>query len=365
MEAYYYGSRVRVQGIVGTAWPQDSIACPENSQEVPGAGKCECHLGFKPSGSSSCVRYDCPSGGSYSKLTQRNTIVDSVGSTACVGGCSAKPNSYWKASDGVIYAEWPFYYTGQTCGGAKDAAGIGTGDGGFRDPPFQCPSGQCPGTFNGQQMCVACSAGTSSDGKTTTTTNPDGTTTTTTKDTVCTDSTCTTTTKTTTTNPDGTPVGGTGGTTTTQEQKPKETFCQENPTSPMCKEGRWGGACDAGFSCEGDAVQCAIARETHRQGCEWSKVNQLQVDKGQEAMGGGDRPGWHPFEGAQQSAFTFQTLIDTSSGNLPTSCPTDETIGVAGRSIVLPFSKLCGALEMMGMIAVGFAMLAALRIVFH
>ena len=72
-----------------------------------------------------------------------------------------------------------------------------------------CPTGQCPGTFNGQQMCLKCANSENAPvTKTKTTTNPDGSTTTTsttsTTKTVGETTSTTTTTKVTTTAPDGT-----------------------------------------------------------------------------------------------------------------------------------------------------------------
>jgi hypothetical protein len=340
--------------------------CPPNAVEINGI--CQCATGYKPEGNS-CVPVQCPPGGSYSKTTQPDQLVGAVGAV-CQGGCSAMPSSYEFAPDGKIYAQWPFRYTGSTCAGQTDAAGVdNNGDKGFEDPPTPCGPGLCPGTVNGQSVCVPCTGGQTTPGTKETAPKPveptqpgvDGVPGAQTKETStsCTGANCTTTT--TYKDKDGNTVG------TGTKEEPKESFCQENPGISICKIGSFGGGCAAGsgsFNCDGDAVQCAIALEQHRRACEWSYIDPALKAKGDDAIAGGDRPGDHPFKNAQETTFSLSSTIDTTN-RLAGGCPGDESISVAGRSFVIPWSRACGSLEMLGNIVVGFAMLAAAGIVFR
>lgn len=340
--------------------------CPSNAFLI--GSQCQCAVGFKPSGGQ-CVPVDCPPGGSYSKSTQPDQLVPSKGNV-CTGGCEASPHSYEEAADGKLYAQWPFVYTGQHCSGQTDTSGVDQkGDKGFEDPPQPCGSGLCPGSMNGQSMCVPCSKSTSTPSTTEKAPQPvgateagvDGVVGAQSKEssTSCTGTRCTTTTI--YRGQDGGEVGR------STSDKPKENFCQENPGISICKIGSFGGGCTGGggsFTCDGDAVQCAIAREQHKRACEWSWVEPELKAKGDTAMAGGDQPNGHPFKDAQQSEMSFASQIDTTN-RLPGSCPGDEAISVGGHSFVIPWSRACGSFEMLGNVVVGFALLAAASIVFR
>jgi len=45
-------------------------------------------------------------------------------------------------------------------------------------------------------------------------------------------------------------------------------FCKENPKLDSCKSSSFQGSCSASFQCQGDAIQCAMAREQHVRGCQ-------------------------------------------------------------------------------------------------
>lgn len=257
---------IEVEKLVAS--PKNSDFCPEYSSEK--SGRCECLLGTKPSNSNdSCEPYSCPTGGSFTKVTQPDMKVAGVGAV-CTGGCEVMPNSWSVAPDGSIMASWPFRYTGKTCGGSPDpASGVDkTGDKGFEELPTRCGPSLCPGTFNGQTMCVPCKSklDPGSKEKAPTPVAPDqpgldGVKGAETKETrtECDGATCTTTT--TYRDVQGNKVGE-----KTQE-KPKQSFCQENPNLSICKDGAFSGSCESGFSCDGDAIQCAMARKQHEAAC--------------------------------------------------------------------------------------------------
>lgn len=265
-ERRYQNGNLHSSGNFTGNYPQSQApACPDNANPV--GVVCECKEGFKPEGSS-CVPYDCPPGGSHTVITQPDIKTSSVSVTVCMGGCVVKPNSWKVGKDGSFYGSWPFTYSGKTCGGAKDSRGLDlSGTGGFQPAPIPCPTSQCPGSINGTNVCVPCSSATGPSTEKAPTPIPadapgvDGVKGAQNKEssTQCDGTTCTTT----TTYRDA--LGNKVGEKT--QEKPKESFCQENPTLQICKDGKWGGTCAAGFTCDGDAIQCAMARKQHETAC--------------------------------------------------------------------------------------------------
>jgi len=310
--------------------------------------------------------YTCGASGSYSAMTQKDIVVENVG-PQCMDGCEVNPSSVKGATDGTLYATWPYVATGQFCGGkASDTTGVKTGESKVSDAPIPCGANLCPGNVNGVSMCVACKdttikgpstsasapgSGASGSGSTGTTT-----TTTTETETKCTQSVCTTT----TTTKDG------NGNVVSQkkEEKGQESFCKENPDATICVKSGWGGACGA-FTCKGDAVQCALAERVHKSACDWEQVDQSLKDAGNAAMGGGLRPEGHPFANADSSAFSFQNVISTGDALGGGGCPSDVVVNYVGRSFVIPWSQHCSKLQMIGNLMVGVCMLAAAMIVFR
>jgi hypothetical protein len=230
---------------------------------------------------------------------------------------------------------------------------------------------------NGKQVCADGTTGnplppkSSSDTntETTTTDNGDGTTTTTTTTTTNTtgaDGSKGTTTTTNTKTCDA--AGNCEESTTTEsegaavEEDGPSTFCEENPDSPMCKQSSWAGTCAASFTCDGDAVQCAMAREQHIRNC------QILEDAPSShpaviAANAGSQPNDHPNK-------TGET-INVGSGFDQTdivggSCPSDQTFQVASGYplVTIPFSDLCGPAAILGNILVGITALCCLGIVF-
>jgi hypothetical protein len=226
----------------------------------------------------------------------------------CVEGCAA-------VAQGGVACQWnndangdmislgaycmgtgPFQFNGRTCdsygGQLSEVTDFGTEnetkpwyDSG-EDAQDCSANGGAYGEVNGVYTCVGAGAGTSGiDGgtkagsetkapTTSTTTNPDGssTTTTTEETTSCTGSLCSTTTTKTTETKDAS--GNTTGTETTTEKKEQAqpTFCEQNPKSAVCvgtegDKSAWSGTCSAGFTCTGDAVDCAIARASWEETC--------------------------------------------------------------------------------------------------
>lgn len=216
--------------------------------------------------------------------------------------------------------------------------------------PTPPPPGTCPGQVNGVTVNVPCSSTETKGTKTTSENDGAGNVTnkSESKTTVCTGvGSCTTTTTTTTTVNGGAP---TTTTKTTTEAKGK--FCADNPGSKECGDGdgsSFGGSCASGFVCEGDAVQCAHAKETHLQNCKLNKdtpERQLyESSKGDDADFDND-----DVVNVGPSSFSQAPILGAAS------CISDKSITVMGSPVSLPFSRVCEYLSMLGnvLMAVGF-----------
>ena len=147
-----------------------------------------------------------------------------------------------------------------------------------------------------------------------------------------------------------------------KEEKPKDQFCAENPDSPLCVKGEFGGTCGAGFTCKGDAIQCAMAREQHQQNCklfgEDKDVNSLT----NKALNGVDEKSADKLRdsASQVSVGTF----DSSGYGWSHACPADPSIALnfGGRSaeFSIPFSRICGPLSILSLAGVGVTLLGCL-----
>ncbi|MFZ5456264.1 MAG: virulence factor TspB C-terminal domain-related protein [Pseudomonadota bacterium] len=281
-------------------------------------------------------------------------------------------------------------HTGEFCSGDINGEGEGNGEDETyegpedldpisvtpEDDPPRCGAGQCPGEVNGVYTCVSCTdvatpekPVTTYDRKTETTTTgtpPNQTTETKTTDTKATHDGSGTVTSTTTTSTTKTDANGT---TTTEEGKTEkkesqESFCKENPTVAFCKNGKWGGGCDA-FTCEGDAVQCAIAREIHQRNCEAAKSNPY-TDMTDAAQAGTDNAS--TYIQAQKDAAAldvnarFSQSLDASP--IAASCPASRSVALpGGNSLEISFEKPCEIAGWLGHFVQAFAYLFAALIV--
>lgn len=283
--------------------------------------------------------------------------------SACINGCSYTRSASGNFStcsgwtDGGGWSSCYLAQSGETCSTPNGSVSSGLP---------QCPVGQCPGTINGSPVCVPCTGKTDTQSSgTKTTTNADGSSTTTTTTTNTTSDGGSTTT-TTTTNTTNTPAGGgtpTSTTTTDTETKPKDSFCIENPDSPLCKQSSFGGSCGS-FSCDGDAIQCAMAREQHARNCTMFDTETAESTLGRQAAAGNDpQASNYPTAPGKVESINLSTAIDTSNP-LASGCIADKQIAFSTFTLTLPFSVICPYLEFMGQIVLAFALLAAARITF-
>lgn len=231
----------------------------------------------------------------------------------------------------------------------------------------KCPSGYT-GTVNGVEVCINKVPDSGADGGRDETETNDGTETTTRRvdrSTNCEGDNCTTTTTTTTTRRNNSTGATTTSTTTETSSTSKPGFCQQNPSSKLCKDGKedgssFGGSCAGGFTCEGDAIQCAMAQEQHRRACKMFDDKSAESDlynanKGKEGNQTGGLPG--------NESISLQGRIDTSDALGGGSCFGDLNITVWNQAVTLPLSSVCQYLAMLGNILVAVSLLMAARIV--
>lgn len=283
--------------------------------------------------------------------------------TGCNEGCRMVLNSGWfDKTAGVTWGNW-----------SQSSAACVVGDNnviGSTDPRVEaakkCTAGTCPGTVNGQSVCLPCDK--SKETGTTTKTESSSTTasgasspsssgtsrdSTTTK-TECSGGQCKTTTTTTSTGADGTSTDK-----TTETTEPQSDYCTDNPKAAVCKgtESSWGGTCDA-FTCDGDAVQCAQAKGA------WELACTLQTDSSSTVV----QTGQQAVAGTLSDSKPTETTASIGQFNAQNpyqgTCPQDVTVAVAGHSFIIPLSESCSWIQAIGWFLVAGATLAGARIAF-
>jgi len=377
----------------GAASASNSVFCPVGS--VKTGSSCTCSEGFKENGfGDGCVqinhdREDCfnfsisglmPGGDLVIDYRYTGNVAD--GSKFCVGvegmtnpgrGCTVTFNRTGLldygggniVSEGNLSMSADSNMVDQSC-----ALNPSPPDPTKKpEPPEEkCKNGYS-GQVNGVTVCVTKVPDSGVGDETKETQSDDGTDTKrvkTEKNTTCTNGVCTTvTTVTTTTTNNASGVSNTTTQTSTTTEG-KGTFCEENPSFKLCKGGEedgsnFGGSCGAGFTCEGDAIQCAIAQEQHRRACklfdDTSEESQLyQTNKGKEGNQTTNLPG--------NETVNIAGRIDSSDALGASSAGVaDLNVTVWGQSISLPFSMLNPYLAQLGNVLLAVSFLLALRIV--
>jgi len=345
-----------------------SASCPANSSAL--GSVCQCASGYVPGGDpygSACVSAAsvCPDfaagiapGYVYPSATSSVTVCDSA--TACqfrgsLGACIG--------SDCAVVG--PYTATGSDCsGGTAPVAG-------------SCPAGQVSSTVGGNTVCVpATTTSTTSSTQSsspagaasappTTVTGGGGTTVgvppggSTESTTTCTGSACTT--STVVRDSSGTVVG------TVSQAGSRDSFCTENPEASICKSSSFAESCAAGASvsaCEGDAIQCAIAAEQHARNCQLFEGQHETRTLAENALNGVPDSD-HPGASGNVSSIAIDEMIDTAPIIGAGSCPADVgySVPILG-TMVVPWSRMCSWLELMGTILVAAAGVTWLFIVF-
>lgn len=374
-------------------WAPNGSTCP-NAGNVPIQPVSSCPSGYTlqsgqcvaqslscPSGwtlgGSNCTQttYSCPSGYtlSGSVCNSNPDAAGTQGPSLCIPATNSPGNG--ACYNGTLYnyqtASNQFAIGGvqQWCGPTQSAGQYCTGSTpqGSTASATACPAGQVPGLINGQTVCLG--AGEANpvqkvETTTTTTTNAQGqptgtsTTTTTTKDTGN-GGTVTTTTK----NADGTTTTKTENAGPNTDKPDVQRFCEQNPDSSICKKSTWGGSCGA-FACDGDAVQCAIAREVYTRDCTLYDTPTALSTLGNQVSSGADpQASQNPALEPNRQTTSLTGSISQDSFLSQTGLSDQQFIVSPRLTVTLPWSKLNPYLSIMGGIVVAFALIFAARIV--
>lgn len=394
------GSSCQVRHISGNFFNllrYSDFSCPANSS-LSGSD-CICNAGFEERGNQ-CVQYDpcellesaCSGSQNHSvnfQLGGKKTGVSfvcmnptSIGSDGsfpgCTRGCLGIVGGFTSAfqSDG---GEWVTQGTAKFTGSTCDPSVINDLNA-DSDPEYEpednpsltdkpdetCPNG-FKGTVNGVSVCLPPKA---SEGllEKEEKDNGDGTKTEKQTKVKCENGVCEITTTTITKDTASNTVVGNSSATTTVEQG---RFCAQNPTAAACKnengeegKGSFSGSCQAGFTCDGDAVMCAIAKEQHTRACQLFKEDTAEgqlyaAEKGKEGAqrGEGIDLGTIDLGGGSGSLIKTDSLIGEGS------CVQDLQFQFMGEPVIIPLSSLCPYLAMLGNILVAVGMVMAIRIV--
>lgn len=380
----------------GGKWPKtypiwfDSVQCPANSQPS-GANECGCSPGFTQANgecqTANAERDACSSWGTANgvpggALTSIYRLPGKIseGAVYCMPGAfpddskgckvvfTPDPTIPWMDyGGGKVISEGTFsmspdrYSVDQSCT-------PGTGESPDKVPEKEKCSSGYTGTVNGVEVCVKKVPDSGVEGgKTETETKNGDNTVKEVKDTKteCKNGVCTTTTTTTTTTTNTTTNTTTTNTTTNTTSDGKGSFCEQNKGSKLCGDGddkgsSFGGSCSAGFKCEGDAIQCAIAQEQHRRDCKLFDDSSAESDLYNANKA---KTGNQTTELPGNETISLAGRIDTSDALGGGGCFGDLSVTVWNTSVSLPLSNLCQYLAMLGNILVAVSMLMAARIV--
>ncbi len=125
-----------------------------------------------------------------------------------------------------------------------------------------------------------------------------------------------------------------------------------------CKKG-FSGSCESDFSCKGDAVQCAIAKEQHKRNC---KLFDTESDESKLYEKDKDKKGDQTKDLDDNKEENIASKIQTSSAIGGGSCIANKQFTVMGTTFTIPFNEVCPYLRAAGDALVAVAFLVALRI---
>ncbi|MFG3696290.1 hypothetical protein ACGFZ6_23290 [Stutzerimonas stutzeri] len=106
-------------------------------------------------------------------------------------------------------------------------------------------------------------------------------------------------------------------------------------------------ACAAPPACIGDAIQCAILRQSHTQRCNDEKFQEVDAEKlTQEVAAGFEASEFKPFSDGEKSVFDMNNVLDTSSTIGGSGCPALPvmSITIKGQTKTFSFSEALGEL---------------------
>jgi len=223
-----------------------------------------------------------------------------------------------------------------------------------------CPNGTT-GTVNGITTCVPYDPllnviesvkTTVTSGTSTTPSGTTPTTSTTTTTTTCDAGQCTT------SETKATSTGGVNSTDAKSINTTQSEFCKDHPTDPQCaSQSAFGGSCSTAFTCNGDAIMCAVARAAHGQLCELTKTSTesalYDTSKASPSTGIGTET-----VAIGQGSFDLSNALGVSA-----TCIVDKDVVIMGQTVSIGFGQVCTALEMLGALLMSVSLLLAVRIV--
>jgi len=123
------------------------------------------------------------------------------------------------------------------------------------------------------------------------------------------------------------------------------------------------GACDAGFSCSGDAIDCEILRQQKEQLCHAQEMDDFEKHKpGIESAVTGDK--FELNEG--NGVIDVPSFVNQGTRFLPSTCPASEKFSLTtagGRSFEISYEPLCrAASDLSGLFVAVATVLAALYV---
>lgn len=306
--------------------------------------------------------------------------------TACDGTCTVTFEGSWPAVTSLVnglnvyYGMGSYGYSGDACSAASSNLPVGSA----APAPKSCGAGDTMAQVNGKSVCLHAGVPTDPNAAkpkpTTTTTsstssNPDGTST---KTTTTTNPDGSKTTTTTTTNPDGSTTESKVDTPKPNEdpkvdickENPeaavckKKTMCEENPDLTICKVSTFTGSCGS-FTCDGDAIQCAMAREQHDRNCILFDTPTATSDLGNAVVNGVDPLGADIANMKEGSTFDMQTNFQNAQGGrwLGGGGLPSVSISAMGQSFNFDTSLLTEFFSALGYVFVAVAGVVAIRIV--
>ena len=368
------------------------LICPANSVDS-GGGSCSCDTGYEEKDGAcklKTTQNSCTGLGDFCTGLKGEKINLEGKGMAAPPGCSAdsqRPNCpmgcageavgmgvSYKTADGSWMTGQEYRVTGGTCTLPQPS-----------DVP-QKKESDCAGSVgevNGIRTCVPNQAATG-DTSSKETKNPDGTSSNTESKTTCEKGVCTTTSTTTTKDA----AGNTTSTSTSSSSSSQSTYCATNKSSAVCaatngdknpdskdgsdkgekcegedcedKPGKFEGSCMAGFTCEGDALQCAQTREQHRRNCELFEKDTDGNSLTNKALNGTDDKSAEALK-ASAGQVNVTSTFDQSGLGWSHSCPADPRIplgfGGSNSEFSIPFSRICGPLGVLSLAGVGITLL--------
>ena len=231
-------------------------------------------------------------------------------------------------------------------------------------PDATCMNGQ-KGSVNGVTVCLPFSA---SSGVTETETkdNGDGTKTNSKTEVKCENGKCEVTKTSTTTNNTTNNTVSSSSTTTTVD---KADYCSKNKAAGVCKDekgeeegkGSFGGSCQGGFTCKGDAAMCAMAKEQHKRNCEMLEEDKDPASFINQVKNGTDGESAKAMQ-EKATAINIATQLDKTGFGWPRSCPANTKIDLnfVPGYFEIPFTNVCPPLEIFSYIALAITALSLL-----